>query len=362
MSAERFASILRPELAELSAYVPHAGRFPVRLDANEAPALLSDPARAKLAEAAASIAWERYPDARATELRAAIAQRMGVAPERILVGTGSDEVIALLLTALDRPRRAAHPAAIVTTTPTFVMYRISARARGLRAVEVPLDRAWDLDERAMLRAIELTEPNVVFVATPNNPTGTAMTRARLEAVVRAAKDALVVIDEAYVDYAGGSNADLLAEPNVAILRTLSKIGFAALRVGWLVGPEALVREIDKVRQPYNLPAPSQKLATVVLRDLEPEVRRNVATVVAERARVAEAIAAMGGFEVAPSQANFLWIATPSPAEQVHAKLAERGILVRSFHAAGGRLARQLRVTIGTREENDRLLEALPGCV
>ena len=362
MSASPFAAILRPELAELSAYLPHAGSFPIRLDANEAPALLSESARRRLVEALMGTAWERYPDPRASELRAAIAAHMGVAPERLLIGTGSDEVIALLLTALDRPRRPGHPATILTPTPTFVMYRLSARARGMRCVEVPLDAQWDLDERGMLRAIEFAQPNVVFIATPNNPTGTAMSRTRIEAVIEAAKDALVVIDEAYVDYADRSNFDLLDRySNVAILCTLSKIGFAALRVGWLAGPEELVREVDKVRQPYNVPFPSQKLATLVLRELSDEVRDIVAKVKAERERLGAAIARLPGFSVSPSQANFLWVRTPEPAEVVHKKLAEQGVLVRSFHAAGGRLGHQLRITVGTPSENDSLLEALGRC-
>jgi len=363
MSASPFAAILRPELAELQAYLPHAGRFPVRLDANEAPALLSEGARRRLAEALACTHWERYPDPRASELRAAIADSLGVAPERLLIGTGSDEVIALLLTALDRPRRPGHPASIVTTSPTFVMYRLSARARGMRSVEVPLDAQWDLDQRGLLRAIEFAEPNVVFLATPNNPTGTAMSRSRIEAVIEAAPNALVVIDEAYADYADHSNLDLVDRyPNVAVIRTLSKIGFAALRVGWLVGPEELVREVDKVRQPYNLSVPSQTLATLVLRELGEEVRGIVRQVVAERERLRDAIASLPGFAVSPSQANFLWVRTPVPAENVHRGLAEQGVLVRSFHAAGGRLAHQLRITVGTPSENEKLLEALARCV
>lgn len=359
MPNSRFAAILRPELAEMSAYLPHPGSFPIRLDANEAPTLISEGARERLTEALATTAWERYPDPRATELRQAIASQMKVKESQLLIGTGSDEVIALLLTALDRPRRPSQPATILTTSPTFVMYRISARTRGMRAVEVPLDADWDLDERGMLRAIEMAQPNVVFIATPNNPTGTAMTRSRLEAVIEAAHDALVVVDEAYIDYADHSNADFLElYPNVAIMRTLSKVGFAALRVGWIAGPEALIHEVDKVRQPYNLSVPAQKLATVAIRELEGDKERIVRTVLEERARVGEAIAKLPGFSISPSQANFLWVKTPKPAQEVHTELADKGILVRSFHQVGGRLAHQLRITIGTPSENDKLIEAL----
>jgi histidinol-phosphate aminotransferase len=362
MTENRFASMLRQELAELAPYVPQAGDFPVRLDANEAPPLLTDEARAKLAHALATTRWERYPDVRATELREAIASRMKVDPESLLIGCGSDEVIALLLTALDRPRTKAAAASIVTLSPTFVMYRISARSRGISVVDVPLDAEWDLDEEATLRAIETARPNVVFVATPNNPTGNAMNRGRLERIIERAADSLVVVDEAYVDYAGSSNLDLLRRPNVAVLRTVSKIGFAAARVGWLSGPVELVREIDKVRQPYNLSVIAQRVATVVLRDLADEVARNVANVVRARDALTAAIGKMSGFSVTPSAANFLWVKTPVDAGPLQARMAERGVLVKSFHQRGGRLTTQLRVTVGTADENAKLLEVLAACV
>lgn len=358
----RFAALLRSELSDLSSYVPHAGRFDVRLDANEAPALLSDEARARIDAALAPADYGRYPDATHAELRAALAARVGARPEEILVGIGSDEIIALLLTALDRPRSGAPATTVVTTAPTFVMYKISARARGMKVVEVPLDDRWDLAEASMLRAIELARPNLVFVATPNNPTGGLVSRDRLERVIAAARDAVVVVDEAYVDFAPRSQLDLKDRyDNVVVLRTLSKIGFAALRVGWLVGPEELVREVDKTRQPYNLPTPTQRAATVVVRDLADEVRRVVGAIVGERERLAAALVALG-LDVPPSHANFLWAGTPGPAGPVFEALAARGVLVRSFHATGGRLGNRLRITVGTAAQNDRLLEELPRCL
>src|SRR5262245_36364253 len=145
MSESRFSSLLRADLAELRSYQPQAGTFAVRLDANEPPPLLSPEASAELARAMVPETWNRYPDARAVELRAAAAAACGATPEEIMVGTGSDEVIALLLTALDRPRGKNPAPTIVTPSPTFVMYRLSARARGFKVIEVPLDASWDLD-------------------------------------------------------------------------------------------------------------------------------------------------------------------------------------------------------------------------
>jgi histidinol-phosphate aminotransferase len=351
-------ALLRPELSELTAYLPELGSFSVRLDANEAPPLLGREATERLAQVAAETAWERYPDPTARELRATIAARCGVSPEEVLVGVGSDELITLLLTALDRPKRRP-PANVVTLTPTFVMYKMSARARGLRVVEVPLDAAWDLADESVLRALEMAAPNLVFIASPNNPTGTMATLERLRRVVEAACDAVVVVDEAYVDYAARDQLPLYREyPNVVVLRTLSKIGFASLRVGWLLGRPELVRELDKVRLPYNLGAVSQRLGALVLGELADEVAGVCRRVVEERQRLARELARMSGVQVTPSEANFLWIKTERAAAEVFAGLCQRGVLVRSFHQSSGRLSSQLRVTVGTRAEDDAFLAAL----
>jgi histidinol-phosphate aminotransferase len=353
---------LRPELAELSAYVPaDPAGIRVRLDANEAPPPASPAVRAAVARAVERTALERYPDARGRQLKACIAERTGVRPEEILLGTGSDEIISILLTALARPRPPAPVATVLAPTPTFVMYRVTARSNGLKPVEVPLDAQWDLDVGAMSRAIDVLRPNVVFVASPNNPTSNRVSDDRLASVIEAAatQDALVVVDEAYADYAGTSVRSWRARyPNLAVLRTLSKVGLAALRVGWLEADEALVRELDKARQPYNVSAVSLAAAAAVLAEAWDDVLAQVASVVGERERVTAALRALPGVEVAPSHANFLWVATPRPAGEVYERLLGRGVLVRSFHASGGRLASRLRVTLGTPAENDDLLEAL----
>ncbi len=359
MQASLLAEILREEIRGLSAYAPHPGSFGVRLDANEAPPLLPPAALERLAAVAAETDYARYPDATCWALRESIARTLGVGTDEVLAGTGSDEVIALLLTVFSRARGRAPAATVVTTTPSFVMYRMSAQVRGLKVVEVPLDDGWDLATESMRRAIEMGQPNLIFIASPNNPTAGAMSRDRIEAVVKAAPGALVVLDEAYVAYADSNLVSLYREhENVVLLRTLSKVGFAALRVGWLVARPSIVREVDKARQPYNVSVPSQRLARLVLDELGDEVASVVATVRSERERVSAAVARLPGLTVAPSQANFLWIATAGPAAQIFEGLAARGVLVRSFHSRGGRLARQIRVTIGTPAENDAFLRAL----
>lgn len=356
---EWYDALLRPELSELSSYVPaDPPGVHVRLDANEASPHRSTRVREIVAGALASAALERYPDARARELKARIAQRTGARAEELIVGAGSDEIIAVLLAALARPRAGARPV-VLATTPTFVMYRVTARVHGYTPVEVPLDASWDLDVGGILRAVEVTRPNVLFIASPNNPTGNRMSDGRVAAILQAARDALVVVDEAYVDYAGESLRSWRARfPNLAVLRTLSKVGFAALRVGWLEGDEGFVREVDKARQPFNVSATSLAAAAAVLSEAWDEVRAHVETVVRERERVASELRRIPGVDVAPSNANFLWIGTPVSAAAVHDALISRGVLVRSFHSAGGRLANRLRVTTGTPAENDRFLSAL----
>ncbi len=354
-----WSAILRPELAELSSYVPaDPAGVAIRLDANEAPPNPSPAVREAVARAISRTPLERYPDARMGELKARIAERMGGRPAELLVGTGLDEVIAVLLAAVARPRPDAPKAVVLVTTPTFVMYRITSRAHGLTPVEIPLDAAWDLDVSAMTRAIEMMRPNVIFIASPNNPTSNRMSEGRIVAVLEAAPDALVVLDEAYVDYAGESLRPLRARfPHLVVMRTLSKVGLAALRIGWLEADEALVREVDKARQPFNISATSQAAAAAVLAEAWTEVRAHVASVVRERERVASALRGLPGVDVVPSDANFLWIGAPRPAALTYEALVARGILVRSFHGAGGRLGNRLRVTIGAARDNDRFLSA-----
>jgi histidinol-phosphate aminotransferase len=357
------AEIARPELAELRTYAPESRPgIRIRLDANEAPRCDCAAVREAVARAVANVALERYPDARATDLKAAIARLTGAHVDELVVGTGSDEIIALIATAFARPRPNAPQPVVLLPTPTFVMYRVTARAHGWKPIEVPLDATWDLDATAMKRAIEFAYPNVIYVASPNNPTGNRVSEAALRAVIAAAPNALVVLDEAYVDYAGPSLRSLRAEfANVAVLRTLSKVGLAALRIGWLEADPSVVREIDKVRQPFNVSATSQAAATAVLREAWADVAAHVSEVVAERERVRREMASFDAFVVAPSAANFLWVKTRRAAVEIYEELAAAGILVRSFHASGGRLANQLRVTVGSRAENDALLEALRAC-
>lgn len=359
MSGFSIAALSRPELAELSAYMPDLASYRVRLDANEAPPIMSAAAKGRIAQVLAEGAWERYPDPSLTSLRQAIAKSLGVTPQEVLPGVGSDEVISLLLTAFVRPLPPADTATVLTTTPSFVMYRMSARCRGLRVLEVPLDASWDLSLEALKSAFTVTSPSIVFIASPNNPTGNLMSHERLSGLIESAPQSLFVVDEAYIAYADRDQMDLYRRfENVALLRTLSKVGFAAFRLGFLIGRPTLVAELDKVRLPYNVPTPTQRVAELAFTELAPEVQRIAREVVAERTRLGARLTQLSRVSVTPSQANFLWLRTERPAGELYEALKQRSILVRSFHARGGRLANQLRVTIGTPAENDELCAAL----
>ena len=196
MSESLWSNLLCPDLADLAAYTTAEGPFDVRLDANECPSVFAPEALAELGRAMTVSSPNRYPDGRVTELRRAIADRCGAHPDEVVVGTGSDEVIAMILTALNQPQGSSLVPTVMIPTPTFVMYKQSARARGFKVIDVPLDPAYDLDVGAMIRGIEFARPNVVFVASPNSPTSTLMSSDRLATVIEAAKDALVVVDEA----------------------------------------------------------------------------------------------------------------------------------------------------------------------
>lgn len=362
--SDALRALLRPELASLDAYHTPPAPAAIRLDANESPWPLPDAARARIAEEVASIPLHRYPDPRATALRDAIAEYAGARGDELVLGVGSDELIAILETALVRPRAGRERAVVLHPDPSFSMYGIIGRGRGLDAVKVPLDAAFQLDVGAFERAIEEHRPHLVFLPSPNNPTGNCFDEGALRAIVQAASDALVVIDDAYVEFAPGSCSRALFETheNVAVLGTLSKIGMAALRVGWVRARPWLAHELEKIRLPYNMPAPSQVIATLMLRELMPIVREQIDAIRRERARLIAELAAMPGLTPCPTDANFVLVHVGGAgAAALAARLYDAGIQVRSF-GGHARLGEHVRTTVGTTEENDALIAALADAV
>lgn len=330
-------------------HVPKPPNLIAKLDANELPYGLPPELRAELAVALAELALERYPDPAASRLRAVVARQLGVDGRQVVFGNGSDELISMLA--------AAFPGPILYPTPSFVYYRIAAISRGLPLVEVPLTSAFELDELAVLAAIEAHRPSVVFLALPNNPTGTLWRPAFVLELAARHRDTVIVSDEAYLAYAGVTHLGALAaHPNLVVMRTLSKIGLAGLRVGFAIASAAIAGVLEKVRPPYNLSSLDQRAAEFALERAADWCAARAAEVVTERARLAAALAELPGVTVFPSAANLVLVRFPD-APATYARLSAAGISVRSFGVEGP-LGSCLRITVGTPAETSALLEAL----
>ncbi len=346
--------LVRPEIRDFAPYSSarmEAGGGTVLLNANESPWPPPQDGGHDL---------HRYPDPQPLALLDALAGVYGVRREQVLAGRGSDEAIDLLTRAFCR----AGCDAVLVATPTFGMYAVSARVQGARVVEVPLDEAFALDPRALLAAVS-PEVKLVYLCSPNNPSGGLVPIEMIDALTRAlAGRALVVVDEAYGEFAQSASASTLLQrhANLAVLRTLSKAwALAGARVGALLAAPEVIALLRRIMPPYPLPTPSVRAA---LRALDADGRalmaKRVAATLAERARVAERLRQTPGVRrVLPSRANFLAFQIDSAAA-VHARLTAQGVLLRDIGRYRG-LSGFLRLSVGLPQENDRALELLaPG--
>ena len=347
----RIAATVRADVQVLERYhVPDARGY-VKLDAMENPHPLPAALASSLAHALAGASLNRYPDAAASEARAALRRSLALPGDvDVLLGNGSDELIQIVVSAVAGPQRS-----VLAPDPSFVMYRRSALVASAPFVAVPLRADFTLDVEAMLDAIAREQPALVFIADPNNPTGNAFAERDLERVIRAAPG-LVVVDEAYYAYAERSFLARVREfPNVVVLRTVSKIGLAGLRVGYAVGHPAWIAQFDKLRPPYNVGALAQAALPVLLARGE-LFESQAARVRTERARLARELARVGA-TVYPSQANFVLVRL-ADADAAFAALRAARIVVKNLDAAHPLLANCLRITVGTPDENDALVAAL----
>lgn len=348
------ARIIRPEIRALSAYhVPDASGF-VKLEAMENPYALSPELKQALAERLAQVALNRYPVPSYASLKAKIQQRFGV-PDgfSVVLGNGSDELIAMLSTACAQPG-----AVVLAPIPTFVMYAMSAQFAGLRFIGVPLRADFTLDLPAMLAAIVDHKPAITYLSYPNNPTGTLFEAADIEAILRAVGEhGLVVVDEAYEAFAQVSFMPRLAEfGNLLVMRTVSKLGLAGIRLGYMSGNPALLHEIEKVRPPYNINVLSEAAADFMLDHVD-VLLQQAAHLREQRTQLIAALQALPQVEVFPSAANFLLIRLVD-GEAVFRKLLEQKILVKNVGKMHPSLHNCLRITVSTVEENRLLINAL----
>jgi histidinol-phosphate aminotransferase len=310
------------------------------------------------------VAWERtsldaprlaaneYPHPSNEPLRSALAQRMGVRAERVVVTCGADEALFLLASAYLGEGRSA-----VVADPSFSMFRVVTESVGAGLKKVAVDERWELPAGPLLEAVRDPSVGVVWLCNPNNPTGRLIAGELLSEVLAAAPQAVVCVDEAYFEVSGATLAPLLLEsPNGVLVRTFSKgYGLAGARVGYLVGPLELTRVVESVRLPQNMTAFGIASACRALED-QAGLQARVAAIVVERRRL-EAELRSRGWELVPSTANFVLGRPPAPAAQVSAWLQGDGLIVRSY-PGHRRLNDWLRITVRAPAEDDRLLKRL----
>ncbi|MBW8072520.1 MAG: histidinol-phosphate transaminase [Ferrovum sp.] len=345
-------TVVRDDIRALKAYPVPAAEGMIKLDAMENPYGLSTALRTRLASTLGELALNRYPSPSAPQLKCQLSALMGLPDTPAMVlGNGSDELIQMLTLAVAKPG-----AVILGVEPSFVMFRLIAQLAQVTFVGVPLAPDFSLNGPALLEAIAHHRPALTFLAYPNNPTGNCFDAQTVEAVIQASPG-LVVVDEAYYPFTAHSFKDRLGRyPNLLLMRTLSKLGLAGVRLGWLCGSAEVLAEIDKVRLPYNISVLDQAAAAVLL-EHRAELQTQVEAIVQERVLLTSALKALAQVTVFPSVANFLLFRVPR-AGQVFDGLRHHGILIKNLSQAHPLLHDCLRVTVGTPDENRAFLDAL----
>lgn len=330
--------LVKPNIRSLRAYGAKERHCRVKLDANESPYGFG---------VLKSIKTNRYPDPEAKALRKLAARQFRIKAENILHGNGSDELIYYLVMTFGGP--------VMYPVPTFSMYGIISQALGEKRIEVPLDKGFDLDIKEMLLKIRLHKPRLIFLSSPNNPTGNCLSFEKvLKIIDSTTSSAIVVVDEAYQPFSGKKGFLYLLKKykNLVILRTLSKIGFAGLRVGFMIACPEIVAEVNKVRLPFNLNSLSQGIS---IRALESKRHKSfIKLIISERERLFNEMKGLDGVIPYPSQANFILFRVNNP-DRVYNHLLKKGILIKNMN---GIIDDSLRVTVGTPRENRLFLKAL----
>ena len=338
----------------MSAYKVADASGLIKLDAMENPYSWPDAIIDQWLEKLRHCQLNRYPDPEAGKLSGTLTQLDRI-PENcdILLGNGSDEIIQLLLMALPAD------SAVLAPGPAFIMYRQISQVLGLNYQDIPLlENNFELDMPAMLAAINHHQPAIIFLAFPNNPTGNLFSTDAIEQIIKVAPG-LVVLDEAYAPFANASFIDKLTNyDNLLVMRTVSKLGLAGLRLGYIVGNPAIIEQLNKIRLPYNINILTQVSADFALsnKGLFDEQTRNICS---ERSRVFKFLNTLNNISAYPSAANFILFRTKKgQANQIFSSLKQQGILIKNTSPQGGLLTDCLRVTIGRPEENQAFMAAL----
>ena len=350
---------IRQDVQDMHAYAVQDASGLIKLDAMENPHRLPPELQAALGERLGAVALNRYPDGRVDDLRRALAAHAGM-PEGfdLMLGNGSDELISLLTLACSVPA-GGQTASVLAPVPGFVMYGMSAQLQGVAFHGVPLTADFELDEAAMLAAIAQHRPTITYLAYPNNPTANLWDDAVIEKVIEAVGEqgGLVVMDEAYQPFASKSYIGRLARhSHVLLMRTLSKFGLAGVRLGYMMGPNALIAEIDKVRPPYNISVLNCECALFALgyQDVFAAQAQDIRT---QRAVILAALTPLPGVKAYPSDANMILVRVPDAAKTFEG-LRARKVLVKNVSKMHPLLTNCLRLTVGTATENEAMLVAL----
>lgn len=348
----RVKAIVRPKIRAMHAYPVAKATGLVKLDAMENPYGLSGEARAEIAAAVANARINRYPDGGGEEVKSALRRSLGLGADvGLVLGNGSDEILQLLTLLVAKPG-----AVVLAPDPSFVLYRMQADLANLRFVGVPLRADLTLDIDAMLAAIEREKPALVWLAVPNNPTGTLFPVADIERII-AATPGLVAVDEAYYAFADVTFLPRVLEfPNLIVVRTVSKIGLAGVRLGYAAAHPAWIDEIDKVRPPYNISVLNYECALFAIEHAD-VFAVQAAELREQRGKLFQALREMPGVHPFPSEANMILVRVPDAAK-AFAGLRERQVLVKNVSKMHPLLDNCLRLTVGTPDENARLLAAL----
>ena len=344
--------LIRDEVRALSAYdVPESAGL-VKLDAMENPHALPPALQIEIAQLASRVAINRYPDPQATRLKAQLRKVVQIEDDiEIVLGNGSDELIQMVALAVAKPG-----AVMLGVEPGFAMFRILATSTGMRYVGVPLQSDFELDSAAVIQAIKRHSPAVIFLAYPNNPTGNLFAVEAVTRVIEAAPG-LVVVDEAYQAFADASFITRLAgHRNLLVMRTLSKLGMAGLRLGFLLGRAEWLAQLDKLRLPYNVNALTQAVVEKLLQH-NAVFLDQAQQIKAQREKLHAELATLTGIKAYRSDANFILFRV-NRADEVFKGLIQRGILVKNLNRSHPLLENCLRVTVGTAEQNQQFMQAL----
>jgi histidinol-phosphate aminotransferase len=344
--------LLRPEVLAMSSYHVPAASGLIKLDAMENPYRLPEDLQRALGERLAAVSINRYPAPSYTRLKALIRDRFAI-PEScgLLLGNGSDELISLMSVACAKPG-----ASVLAPAPSFVMYDVSTRLAGMDYVPVSLKPDFSLDTQAMLQAIAQHRPALVWIAYPNNPTGNAFDRAAIEQILAAAPG-LVVLDEAYQPFADDSwMGQLPHHDKLVVMRTVSKLGLAGIRLGYMAAAPRWIEQFDKVRPPYNISSLDEAAAEFALEHLD-ALQAQADRIRADRQGLMTALAAIPGVQAYPSAANFVLVRV-ADGPRTMAAMRAQGVLVKDVGKMSPILSNCLRLTVGTMQENALMLAAL----